>query len=101
MTRRSTRTRVGGVWSKQGRPAPLERDLGCRAGVDGVHFLSVDPGDMDTPLHAAAVPDADTALLKRPETAAVELADLIAAALAGSEPVGHQCAGTVGEGGGS
>ena len=30
-------------------------------GVDGVHFLSVDPGDMDTPLHAAAVPDADTA----------------------------------------
>ncbi len=70
-------------------------------GADGVHFLSVDPGDMDTPLHAAAVPDADTALLKRPETAAVELASLIAAALAGSEPVGHQYAGAVGEGGGS
>ena len=25
----------------------------------GVRFLSVDPGDMDTPLHALAVPDAD------------------------------------------
>ena len=38
--------------------------------ADGMHFLSLDPGDMDTPLHATAVPDADTALLKRPETAA-------------------------------
>jgi NAD(P)-dependent dehydrogenase (short-subunit alcohol dehydrogenase family) len=47
----------------------------------GVRCLSVDPGDMDTPLHAAAVPDADPATLKRPETAARELVDLIAAAL--------------------
>ena len=38
--------------------------------ADGVRFLSLDPGDMDTPLHAAAVPDADPATLKRPETAA-------------------------------
>ena len=44
-------------------------------------FLSLDPGDMDTPLHAVAVPDADPATLKRPETAARELADAIAAAL--------------------
>ena len=29
---------------------------------------------MDTPLHALAVPDADPATLKRPETAARELA---------------------------
>jgi hypothetical protein len=36
---------------------------------------------MDTPLHALAVPDADPATLKRPETAARELADAIAAAL--------------------
>jgi NAD(P)-dependent dehydrogenase (short-subunit alcohol dehydrogenase family) len=47
----------------------------------GVQMLSPDPGDMDTPLHAAAVPDADLATLKRPETAARELADLIEAAL--------------------
>jgi NAD(P)-dependent dehydrogenase (short-subunit alcohol dehydrogenase family) len=48
---------------------------------DGVCFLSIDPGDMDTSLHAAAVPDADPATLKRPEVAARELADAIAAAL--------------------
>jgi NAD(P)-dependent dehydrogenase (short-subunit alcohol dehydrogenase family) len=48
---------------------------------DGVRFLSIDPGDMDTPLHAAAVPDADPGTLKRPEAAARELADAIAAAL--------------------
>lgn len=47
----------------------------------GVRFLSVDPGDMDTALHAAAVPDADRASLKRPERAARELADAIATAL--------------------
>ncbi len=49
--------------------------------ADGVRFLSVDPGDMDTPLHALAVPDADPSTLKRPEDAARELADTIAAAL--------------------
>jgi NAD(P)-dependent dehydrogenase (short-subunit alcohol dehydrogenase family) len=43
----------------------------------GIAFLSLDPGDMDTPLHAAAAPDADPAGLKRPETAAVELVDAI------------------------
>ena len=47
--------------------------------ADGIRFLSVDPGDMDTPLHALAVPDADPATLKRPEVAARELLDVIAA----------------------
>src|SRR5262249_55131814 len=50
--------------------------------AEGVRFLSLDPGDMDTPLHALALPDADPATLKRPETAARELADAIATALA-------------------
>jgi NAD(P)-dependent dehydrogenase (short-subunit alcohol dehydrogenase family) len=49
--------------------------------AEGVRFLSLDPGDMDTPLHAAAVPGADRGALKRPEAAARELADAIAAAL--------------------
>ena len=48
---------------------------------DGIVVLSHDPGDMDTPLHAAAVPDADRSALKRPATAARELADAIAGAL--------------------
>jgi NAD(P)-dependent dehydrogenase (short-subunit alcohol dehydrogenase family) len=46
-----------------------------------VRVLSIDPGDMDTPFHAAAVPDADPTTLKRPETAARELVDAIAVAL--------------------
>jgi NAD(P)-dependent dehydrogenase (short-subunit alcohol dehydrogenase family) len=48
---------------------------------DGVSFLSIDPGDMDTPLHALAVPDADPATLKRPEDAAAEVVDSLIAAL--------------------
>jgi NAD(P)-dependent dehydrogenase (short-subunit alcohol dehydrogenase family) len=51
--------------------------------TEGVRVLSVDPGDMDTALHALAVPDADRATLKRPEAAAREIADAIAAALPG------------------
>jgi NAD(P)-dependent dehydrogenase (short-subunit alcohol dehydrogenase family) len=43
----------------------------------GVRFLSIDPGDMDTPLHARAVPDADRSALKRPEAAARELLEAI------------------------
>src|SRR6516164_2345596 len=37
----------------------------------GIAFRSVDPGDMDTRLHALAVPDADPATLRRPDDAAV------------------------------
>jgi len=48
----------------------------------GVRFLSLDPGDMDTPLHAAAVPDADRTQLKQPTDAARELADAIGERLA-------------------
>ena len=51
---------------------------------EGIRVLSLDPGDMDTPLHAVAVPDADPATLKRPDTAARELADAIATALSAS-----------------
>ena len=50
---------------------------------DGIRFLSIDPGDMDTPLHALAVPDADRATLKAPAHAAAEIVQAIAAALPG------------------
>jgi NAD(P)-dependent dehydrogenase (short-subunit alcohol dehydrogenase family) len=48
----------------------------------GVRVVSFDPGDMDTPLHALAVPDADPASLKRPADAARELIATIAANIA-------------------
>jgi NAD(P)-dependent dehydrogenase (short-subunit alcohol dehydrogenase family) len=47
-----------------------------------IHFLSLDPGDMDTPMHAAALPDADPLTLKRPENSAHELLDAIVESLA-------------------
>ena len=49
--------------------------------TEGVRVISLDPGDMDTPLHAIAVPDADLATLKPPAIAARELADAIACSL--------------------
>jgi NAD(P)-dependent dehydrogenase (short-subunit alcohol dehydrogenase family) len=39
----------------------------------GVRSIALDPGDMDTPMHAAAIPDADPATLKRPADAAREI----------------------------
>lgn len=47
----------------------------------GIQVFSIDPGDMDTPLHALAVPEADRSQLKSPKTAARELLDVIGAAL--------------------
>jgi NAD(P)-dependent dehydrogenase (short-subunit alcohol dehydrogenase family) len=44
----------------------------------GIRVIAIDPGDMDTPMHALAVPDADRTALKRPEQGAIELAELIA-----------------------
>lgn len=47
---------------------------------DGVHFLSVDPGEMDTDMHAAALPGADRSGLRSPTEVAAHIADLIEAA---------------------
>jgi len=43
----------------------------------GVRFLGVDPGEMDTAMHAAAIPDADRSALARPETVARAIAEMI------------------------
>jgi len=51
------------------------------ARADGISFLSLDPGDMDTPLHALAVPDADPTTLKRPQDAAEEIVEALLGAL--------------------
>jgi len=37
---------------------------------EGVRVLSLDPGDMDTPMHAAAIPGADRTALQQPQDAA-------------------------------
>ena len=43
----------------------------------GVRFLSVDPGEMDTRMHAEAVPDADPATLEDPAAVAERIVGLI------------------------
>jgi NAD(P)-dependent dehydrogenase (short-subunit alcohol dehydrogenase family) len=46
----------------------------------GVRFLSVDPGEMDTAMHAEAMPEADRSSLKKPEEVAAHVVDLIESA---------------------
>lgn len=55
----------------------------------GIALLSVDPGDMDTKLHALAVPDADPATLLNPDEAAADVIETMLAALPAriAEPV--------------
>lgn len=43
----------------------------------GVRFLAVDPGEMDTKMHADAIPDADPATLARPADVAEIFAQMI------------------------
>jgi len=43
----------------------------------GVRFFGVDPGEMDTEMHAAAIPDADRASLARPADVAQRIAEMI------------------------
>jgi NAD(P)-dependent dehydrogenase (short-subunit alcohol dehydrogenase family) len=56
----------------------LSRIWDAELNEEGVRVIAVDPGDMDTPMHALAVPDADPTSLKRPADSAREIADLIA-----------------------
>ncbi|MCB1486935.1 MAG: SDR family oxidoreductase [Bauldia sp.] len=65
---------LGAIWDEEAR-------------AEGIRFLSIDPGDMDTALHAAAVPDADPAELRRPADSAAEIVEAIRVALGPSESV--------------
>lgn len=55
----------------------LARTLAAELDGQGVRIFSFDPGEMDTAMHAAALPEADPATLERPERVARALADLI------------------------
>jgi NAD(P)-dependent dehydrogenase (short-subunit alcohol dehydrogenase family) len=51
----------------------------AEAKADGISFLSLDPGDMDTPLHALADPASDPTTLRRPRDAAAEIIEVLLA----------------------
>jgi NAD(P)-dependent dehydrogenase (short-subunit alcohol dehydrogenase family) len=55
-------------------------------GAEGVRFLSLDPGDMDTPMHSLAIPEADPSTLKRPAVAAHDIIGKILITLSESRP---------------
>jgi len=55
----------------------LGRVLAAELAPHGVRVLSVDPGDMNTLMHAAAVPDADPASLADPNEVAARIVRLI------------------------
>lgn len=55
----------------------LSRILAAELDGTGVRVLAVDPGEMDTKMHADAVPDADRASLQRPADVAARLVALV------------------------
>ena len=56
----------------------LGRILAAELEGTGVRVVSVDPGEMNTRMHADAIPDGDPATLADPEAVARRLATLIA-----------------------
>lgn len=55
----------------------LTRTAAAELGDAGVRFLSIDPGEMDTRMHAEAMPDADPASLQSPDAVAGKIASMI------------------------
>jgi NAD(P)-dependent dehydrogenase (short-subunit alcohol dehydrogenase family) len=53
----------------------LARSLAAE--LDPVRFLAIDPGEMDTRMHADAMPDADRTTLARPHDVARKIVDVI------------------------
>jgi len=55
----------------------LSRILAAELEGTGVRVLAIDPGEMDTEMHAAAIPDADRASLARPADVAAKIVAMI------------------------
>ena len=55
----------------------LSRIWAAELGARGVRSFAVDPGEMDTRMHAAALPDSDPSTLARPARVAAQIAALI------------------------
>jgi NAD(P)-dependent dehydrogenase (short-subunit alcohol dehydrogenase family) len=58
----------------------LGRILGAELDGTGVRVITVDPGEMDTRMHADAIPDADRASLLAPDLVAARIERLVRSA---------------------
>jgi NAD(P)-dependent dehydrogenase (short-subunit alcohol dehydrogenase family) len=58
----------------------LSRILAAELEGTGVRVLAVDPGEMDTAMHAEAMPEADRATLTDPDVVAARLVEIVRAA---------------------
>jgi NAD(P)-dependent dehydrogenase (short-subunit alcohol dehydrogenase family) len=55
----------------------LSKILAAELDGTGVRVLAIDPGEMDTSMHAAAIPDADRTTLQRPDDVAARIVQMI------------------------
>ena len=55
----------------------LSRILAAELDGTGVRVLAIDPGEMDTVMHAAAIPEADRATLQKPAAVAARILEMI------------------------
>jgi len=55
----------------------LSRILAAELADTGVRILAIDPGEMDTAMHAAAIPDADRTTLQKPGDVAARIVEMI------------------------
>lgn len=58
----------------------LTRTFAAELSGSGVRVLSIDPGEMDTAMHRAAIPAADPSTLSRPDDVARRIAHILARA---------------------
>ncbi|MFX1736542.1 SDR family NAD(P)-dependent oxidoreductase [Paraburkholderia sp. A1RI_3L] len=73
--------RWGAYGSSKAALHQMSRIWNAELADERIRVLALDPGDMDTPLHRLALPDADPATLRRPADAAREFADVITSTL--------------------
>ena len=66
----------------------MTRIFAAELQAQGLHFWAIDPGDMRTPMHFAAVPEADPEQLKDPAQAAAQLLTLLPRLRTG-DPIRH------------
>jgi len=59
-TSKAATKQLSAIWDEESKPF-------------GIRFLAIEPGDMNTPLHFAAIPDADPKELKHPADSATEI----------------------------